>query len=455
MTHKTLPLALIGLLSLAVYGIAALHGAFRPGQVEVFLGLFGIAFVLYAVACWFAVRHPPADRRSLLLIFGFALGFNGALFPMLPNLSDDMYRYVWDGRVQANGINPYRYPSDAPEIAYLRDDQIWAHMNRPSAVTVYPPGAQIFFAVIWRVFPDSIVGFKLVFITFVMMAGGLLLLLLKLWEVHPARVLIFLWNPLLSFEIAHSVHVDALYLPLIVGVLLLRMSAPANRPSPRHEAGIGVLLGLATLIKLYPILLIPVLWSVQGGRFRVRLLLPITALATIGLGYALYIAPGVDTLGFLPSYAREFFNIAPIPMALVRWAQANNMAYYQPTMVLLPLAIVLITLYFVIFPAHDLKTAIRRCLWPIGATFLITLNLFSWYVLWTIPFSALDLTFSPFRTAFGWWLFTGLIVLSYHLFITGYAQEWVAWLEFIPLYAILALAALTAGRNSLRKGQTV
>ncbi|MEP7286138.1 MAG: glycosyltransferase 87 family protein [Chloroflexota bacterium] len=455
MPNKTFSLVVIGVLSCAMYATATLYGAFRPDRIQAFLGLFGVAFALYAAACWLVVCHPPNSQRSLITIFGFAVAFNTLLFPMLPSLSDDMYRYVWDGRVQANGINPYRYPSNANETAYLRDDQIWARMNRPAAVTVYPPGAQIAFAAIWRVFPDSIAGFKLVFIACVIAAGGLLVPLLKQWGVDPSRVLIFLWNPLIIFEIAHSAHVDALYLPLIVGALLLRLTAPTHRVSLKHEAGIGVLIGLATLIKLYPVLLIPALWSVQGRRFRGRLLLPITALITIAAGYALYIAPGVDTLGFLPSYTREYYNIAPLPMALANWAQGENLAYYQPTMVLLPLVIVLISLYFVMVPARDAKTAMRRCLWPIGASLLITINLFSWYALWTLPFVALDLTFSPFRAAFGWWLFTGLIVLSYHVYITGYAQAWVTWLEFAPLYGILALAAIAVGRDYFRKGQTV
>jgi hypothetical protein len=387
----------------------------------------------------------------MLLIIGFAALFNFALIPGLPNLSDDMYRYIWDGRMQANGINPYRYPSDAPETARLRDPEIWERMNRKSAVTVYPPGAQILFAAIWRLLPDNVTGFKLICVAFVFAAGLLLVPVLRRWGIDATRVLIFLWNPLLIVEVAHAAHVDAFFLPVIIGALLLRLMAPVDRPSPRHEAAIGVLIGIAALIKLFPILLIVPLWSVRRVRWRAGLLLPTCAVVTVALGYALYIAPGVDTLGFLPNYSREFFNIGPVPQQIVNWAIDHRIAYYTPITALLLVSLLLVSFYFILFPAATPQIAIQRCIWPIGLTILITLNLFSWYVLWTLPFIALEFDFSVFKPSFGWWLFSGLIVMSYHLFITGYAQPWVAWVEFSPLYLILILAAVvTIGRRLLK-----
>ena len=96
-----------------------------------------------------------------------------------------MYRYIWDGRVQANGINPYRYPSNSPALAYLRDPDIWPHLNRPAAVTVYPPGAEALFAVLWRLVPDSILIFKLAMIGCELLCGGLLITLLRNWANVP------------------------------------------------------------------------------------------------------------------------------------------------------------------------------------------------------------------------------------------------------------------------------
>src|SRR5204862_1171502 len=91
-----------------------------------------------------------ADQRSaLLVILTGAVAMRLAMLWVEPYLSSDIYRYIWDGRVQAAGINPYRYVPKAPELARLRDAEIWPNINRPDyAVTIYPPAAQaIFFAV--------------------------------------------------------------------------------------------------------------------------------------------------------------------------------------------------------------------------------------------------------------------------------------------------------------------
>src|SRR5258706_16263194 len=140
-----------GSLSVLIYLAALAYGAFRPDRIAPFFFMYGSLFMLYAMAVWVVLRCE-ALPRVLPLIAGFAVLFNLILLPSLSTLSDDMYRYIWDGRVQAQGISPYRFPSDASELAYLRDGFIWGHMNRLSAVTVYPPGAQLAFAGLWRLF---------------------------------------------------------------------------------------------------------------------------------------------------------------------------------------------------------------------------------------------------------------------------------------------------------------
>lgn len=440
-------LIVVSILSLPFYGWALAYGPFRPGRIEPFFLMFAGAFVLYGIATWTVLRIVSFPRWALPVIFGFAMAFSAVLLPMRPTLSDDMYRYVWDGRVQANGINPYRYPPDAEQLSHLRDDTIWASINRKSAVTIYPPGAELLFASLWRIAPDSIFLVKLFLVGCALAGGWLLAHLLRVLGERPERILIFLWNPLVIFEVAHSAHVDTLYIPLMVGALLLRATAPASRIDERYEAGIGLLLGAAVLIKLYPAILLAPLWSVRDGNGcrRWRLALPLAMGVTVALGYALYIAPGVDALGFLPSYSREFFNIGPLPMALIQWAQAQHIAFYVPVNTLMPLLVGAVSLYYLAVPARSARGAILRCMGPISVYLLISQNLFSWYVLWMLPLVTLAL--QPGRwlgwelnAALAWWLFSGLVMLSYTLFITGYAQPWASWLEFTPVYGLLVMA---------------
>ena len=109
----------LGLLSLAPYLIAWQLGDLRQHTVGFELAFFA-AFGLYAVVTVLALRLNSFSRWEWVGVFGLAILFQGLLIFTPPTLSDDMYRYVWDGRVQAQGINPYLYPPKAPELAYLR-----------------------------------------------------------------------------------------------------------------------------------------------------------------------------------------------------------------------------------------------------------------------------------------------------------------------------------------------
>jgi alpha-1,6-mannosyltransferase len=453
-THSLL---ILGILSLPLYIAVLAHGDFRPRRMEPFFPIFLGLFVFYGLACWLVLRSDhrtrseTGDQGPLITIFLFAIIFNLLLIPSRPNLSDDMYRYIWDGRVQAAGINPYQYPSNAPELAYLRDSQIWGSMNRADAVTIYPPGAQTVFAATWRVFPDSIAGMKLVMIAATLLAGWLLVKLLRALGQPPERVLIFLWSPLLIIEIAHAAHVDALYLPLIVGAFWLRVRSPSDRVRWRYEAAIGVLLGLATLVKLYPVLLVPCLWSVRNaqGKRRWRFALPVALGLTVLLGYARYIQPGVNTLGFLSSYGHEFFNISPHMRLLTNWAMAHGIPWYIPGNYGMPLSVGFISLWFVLFPARTSRQAVLRCFWPIGIYVLINHNLFSWYILWMLPLIAIALE-THISAAFAWWVFTGTLALSYTFFIAWKEVQWGIQLQFWPLYILLLLAGFLHIRRSRR-----
>jgi len=120
-----------------------------------------VALALYLPAVALVARFSrPLSHRSLALIFGFGIAFRAVTVLSVPQLSDDMFRYIWDGRVQAQGISPYAYPPAAPELAPIRDDAIWPRINRRGSLTVYPAGAELAFAALWRVLPDRLLWFQ-------------------------------------------------------------------------------------------------------------------------------------------------------------------------------------------------------------------------------------------------------------------------------------------------------
>ena len=430
-------LGLSGLLLIAIYIYAFVIGDLRKNTVP-FEAIFFSAFIVYGVACFFVFQSEKVDPLILYGIFVLAAVMQGILIFTHPTLSDDMYRYVWDGRVQAQGISPYHYPPDASELAYLRDAEIYPSINRKQAVTVYPPAAEAAFALLWRLWPDNIHWFQAVMASGGLLAGALLVGLLRDLNRSPSRVLIYLWSPLLAFETAHAAHVDGLVLPLLVGAWWARV---------RERDGLaGFFLGIATVMKFYPALLLPILWRPRHPQGRWRM--PLAFGATVALFYIPYVLEsGWQVLGYLPHYLQEKFNISPLVLTL------NNILdwfrLYSPNAVsFLALSIiVIIGCWAIIRPAPDAETVLRRCLWIIGVVTLFSQDLFSWYMLWLLPLIAIFLEPSSKQLGMftlprldawtGWWLFCGLVGLSYTFFIQWKPVNAAIQVQFLPLYALL------------------
>ena len=116
-------------------------------HIPVFLAIYLIAFIAYCLAIPVWLGESGKDgMASFMLIFGFgsAILFRATLLMAQPSLSDDIYRYLWDGRVQAHAINPYLYSPDAEELKSFRDAN-WEKINHKEIQTIYPPFAQVFF----------------------------------------------------------------------------------------------------------------------------------------------------------------------------------------------------------------------------------------------------------------------------------------------------------------------
>jgi alpha-1,6-mannosyltransferase len=411
--------------------------------------VFFIAFAIYAAATILALRTRGFSMRTLLVVFALAAAMQAALLFTPPTLSDDMYRYVWDGRVQAlgtggeTGISPYLYPPDAPQLAGLRDRQIWPLINRKSAVTVYPPAAQTAFAILWRIWPDNVHWFQFVMSAAGLLAGGLLVGLLKDLGRSSGRVLIFLWSPLLAFETAHSAHVDALVLPLLVSAWWARLR--------QRDSLVGIFLGLATAIKLYPVLLFPALWRPRHRQGRWRM--PLAFAITLSACYFPYLnSSGAQVIGFLPKYLRETFNTSPFIQLLYALFKPLNMDARQAVSLLMLASLVVIGFWMILRPANSAEAAIRRCVWVIASFTLLSQNLFSWYMLWLLPLIAVFLApgkpLQLWRFSIptlrldswtGWWLFTGLVGLSYTFFIDWEPIPLAIWSQYLPLYVFLLI----------------
>ena len=243
---KLLPLLACLLLAGEAAGLAA--------QFDRDLTAFIIVAILQGIvwAAAAAVVTRSADRRpTLALILGTAILLRLLALSAPVFLSDDINRYIWDGRVQAAGINPYRYIPTDPDLARLRDDAIYPNINRNNyAPTIYPPVAQMLFLLANRV-GETVLAVKLVSVVVEAVGIGALLLILRAAGEPREHILLYVWHPLPIWEIAGSGHIDA---AIVAFIALALAAAVAGR-----RAWSGAALAAATLVKFFPLVLAPAL----------------------------------------------------------------------------------------------------------------------------------------------------------------------------------------------------
>ena len=383
---------------------------------------------LVALAASYAAERGPIVR-SLWLIFVVAIVLRGVLLALEPLLSSDIYRYIWDGRVQAAGINPYRYIPADPALAALRDTAIYPHINRADyAVTIYPPVAQMFFFVV-TCLGESVTVMRLAFLACEAVTVTMIWLLLRQLGQPVTRLVAYLWHPLPMWQIANSGHIDALMVALMMTGLWLVIGGKALR-------GVATI-ALGALAKPLALFALPACWRPWDWRA------PLVAVAVAVACYAPYLSAGTGVLGFLPGYLRE----ERITDGGDNWW----LTIWRSVMGAHPAdAAVYLALVGVVLGALALAAAFRGDRSPqtilddtsrLLLTFLLLmLPRYPWYFLVIVPFAALR------GNAVLWAASTGALLLQEEVDIGGYIP---LFIRQTGLYGAVALTLLfsTLGRR--------
>ncbi|RKT20089.1 uncharacterized protein DUF2029 [Streptomyces sp. 1114.5] len=294
--------ALVAALALTVARCGALA---LTGWYLLDVGLFAVAVLLLR-------RVPGRQVVPLVLAGGVAVAAVGLLAP--PRSSDDAYRYVWDGRVQAAGISPYTHTPDDPALTRLRDPGLFpvgdgcagwderrtvdgdcTRINRPAVHTIYPPVAQAWFVAVHPV-GGGVRGVQAGGAVLAVATTGLLLTVGR----EKWRAALWGWFPGVTVWAVNDAHVDTLGALLTVAGLGCAARGRVLRG--------GLLLGGAVAAKLLPALALPGALSGLAARRPTRndLLLVVSVLGTFALAYLPYVvASGTSVLGYLPGYLRE------------------------------------------------------------------------------------------------------------------------------------------------------
>jgi len=232
------PLLAFGALGLAMVAfVAAGPWMVRTFNYAGFIPCVVASGALTIAATLLAPSIPT--RAGLIVILVLAVLMRLLVVADDPFLSTDIFRYVWDGRVQAAGINPYRYVPADPALGGLRDDLIYPYINRLDyAHTAYPPVAQAFFLAVTRI-SETLVTMRLAMVACEAVIVAVLIDLLRQLRLPATAVVAWAWHPLAIWEIAQGGHVDALMVALLMlGVwLLVRHRAIAGAVLVASAAG--------------------------------------------------------------------------------------------------------------------------------------------------------------------------------------------------------------------------
>ena len=380
-----------------------------PGATFPWMGLliFGGAFTAYAVGMSQVLR----TQGGHLYIWGIAIAMRLVLLPLTPELSDDIYRYLWDGQVQLAGINPYRYAPTAIELSEIRT-VYQGLINNPDVPTIYPPLAQLAFLAI-ALAGGAIFQAKLLWLGLDLGTAWLLGRVASITgRSRRLTQLVYLWSPLLVVEVAWSGHLEPLGLfPLVLVILLAR--APMSA---------GAATALAALTKFAPVVAVPALTRRLGVRFLVGFV------AAVALLYAPYAFAGRRLFAGLTTYAQDWWFMKG-PFTLLEAVLPGPMAARYAAGALV-LGVVAWTTWQRYRPE-------RALFWILGAGMILTPTLHPWYVLWMLPLAAL-------RANRTWILMTGLSFLGYFGLATFQdTGEWsqpvlVRLLLWVPFLVLLA-----------------
>jgi alpha-1,6-mannosyltransferase len=328
---------------------------------HLFLVCLAIAAGVYIRTLLFLDGMDKNDGQALLLCLALAAVWRVPLLIMRPTLSTDVYRYVWDGKIQRLGYNPYIVvPSDS-EHRGLHSAETRL-MNHPEVPTPYPAGAELFFRAVVTVH-ESARTMKLA----VTICDGASAAVVLLWLINsgsnPWWVLAYAWNPLVSLEGAGNGHID------LVGALCLLLSAFALSRDRRTIAALTLALGVA--VKFLPVVLLPLFWRRIGVR---------DAALAVALLVVLYL---------------PFLNSSQLPvgslLTYLAWWRVNGplfsaLEHILPNSVLLVLPAALG--FAVSLWARSHWAIGRPYSWscPAAIALLFAPTVFPWYLLWLTPF---------------------------------------------------------------------
>ena len=349
-----------------------------------------------------------------------AIAFRVILLAVPPSLSDDVYRYRWDGRVQAAGMNPYAEPPASSELAALRDP-LWLRINYPAIRTIYGPLAQWLFRVTYQLDP-RLIGFQAMATLGDLLCIGLLLACLRRWGLPQWRVALYAWSPLAAIESASNAHFDSWPTAALMLAVLAAIGGKSLVSTLALSAGV--------LFKTWPLVWLPLMLA-RRPPWHIGV-----AAAVVAGGYLSFADAGLGLLQpWLEYTSRWLFNDAGFFVL-------RSVTGSQPLAKGIVAAAGVGAVYTFWRRGTD---PVRANYWLLLLAIFLMPTIHPWYLLWPLPLAAAALDL-------GWLTLTVLAPLSYWILVdagtdssTWVEPGWVRFAIWVPALAVWAWQTRKSG----------
>ncbi|MCB0631512.1 MAG: glycosyltransferase 87 family protein [Saprospiraceae bacterium] len=391
-----------------------------------------LAYLPFFAAYAYVIRM--GEKASLKFWLGIGLLARLILLFSFPRFSDDVYRFIWDGRLLINGLNPFdhlpAYYLEAGHQVPGLEPALYEKLNSPEYFTIYPPVAQATFALACSLFPNSISGSAFIMKLFLLLceAGTIFLLprILNGFKLPRTRSLIYALNPLLIVEIVGNLHYEgAMIFFLVLGLYLLQKE---------RYGWAAVAIALSIAAKLLPLLFLPFFIRRLGWKRSIRFF------AVMGGALVLLFLPlvnGVFLQNFgnsLDLYFRKFEFNGSI-YYLLRWIGFrikgyNTIAQLGPWLAFATFTG--ISLAAILDKDQRWRSLPGRALFAICLYLFFTTTVHPWYVALPVVLCM----FTNWRFPLLW---SALIILTYvNYSYPGYFENlWVVSLEYLLVFGFL------------------
>ncbi|HXY10000.1 MAG TPA: glycosyltransferase 87 family protein [Terriglobales bacterium] len=408
-------LYLIGAVLLAAFTICS--GQFSSRGAPSFMLPLAVAGLAYLLAIREFFATPSFPRRVIMIGLVMAALWHLLFLLKPPGSDDDIHRYLWDGRAQRLGYNPYLAVPGDPALGAVHTPETRT-LNHPDLPSPYPAGAELFFRAVTAIH-ESTFALKVAFVLCDLAVVLVLLQVLRSSGQAEHWVLAYAWHPLLATEVAGSGHID------ILGALLLLVSFAAL--GRRWRAAAALTFGLAVAVKLLPIVLLPLYWR------RVRVRDAVLTVIVLGVLYLPFLYHGRIPIGSLGTYVQSFRFNDPVFQALERVAAPKSVAVWA----------VVVGFLSAIWRRRRSTVSSDAFAWPMAASLLCAPVVYPWYLLWLLPFlrsaSTLPIT-----------IWTVSILPTYYVWhLRTLGRPWIVpeWIMLLEYGAVAIAAAIIALRR--------